>query len=436
VVRIVVSLLVAASLSAQTQSIVLDPPGPTSLTPIEAHLYVACDPLSYTLDRVANVLKVHVTPGPREGLCDPPIANLLRFPVGVLAAGEYRIDVTVGALDSVTSRTFVVRNGADSVIDIHPFAVPSQPYGLTLRLTAGDLTVAKIFIDDVEVPAANIANVNGAYEFTAPAHARGLVEVTIETGTGATHTLPAALYYFDRAEPLDTSAFERILFPVLFQAAGAHGSQWVSEAAIANPRPWSIENYNEVVPFECIVYPCGERFSPESYVAFSGAGYPRGVALIAPRGEAGGLAFSLRVRDTSRAAEGYGTQIPVVREKDMFRGTDLTLLDIPIDPRYRTKLRMYAFDSGDHMAFVTVERAGGFLSDHHAVSVRRECTGSCDAIPWYAEVDLAPGAQNERVNVYIDIGGIDAPSWAFASVTNNETQEVTIVTADGEGGRP
>jgi hypothetical protein len=68
--------------------------------------------------------------------------------------------------------------------------------------------------------------------------------------------------------------------------------------------------------------------------------------------------------------------------------------------------------------------------------VRRDCTASCDAIPWYAELDLSPGAENERVNVYVSIGGYESPAWAFASVTNNETQQVTIVTANGEGGRP
>ena len=435
-VRFAVSLLFVCSLSAQTRSIILDPPGPTSATPVEAHLYVACDPVSHTLERLGNVIKIHVTTGDFEFRCDPPVAVQYRVPLGALPAGEYRIDVGVGERDDVRSHTFVVRNGEESVIDIHPFAVPVQPFGLQLRLAAGELNVAKIFIDEAEVPQASIVY-DGAYRFPAPAHARGLVDVKIETNTGATHTLTGGLYYFDRATPLDPSVFERILFPVLVNTTGAHGSQWVSEAAIANPRPWFIETWNEVLPFECIDYPCGERFAPESYVAFSGDGYPRGIALITPRAESENLAFSLRVRDTSRAAEGYGTQVPVVREKDMFRGGELTLLDIPIDPRYRTKLRMYVFDSGEHDAWVTVDRAGSGPADSFFVPVRRHCAGSaCEAIPWYAELDLPAGEADERVNVYVTIGAHESPAWAFASVTNNETQQVTIVTADGEGGRP
>ena len=423
-VRIVLSLLFAVSLAAQTQRIVLDPPGPTSATPVEAHLYVACDPASSTLERVGNVLKIHVTTGPLENRCDPPVAALHRIPLGILAAGEYRIDVTVGERDDVTSRTFVVRNGGASPFEIHPFAVPVQPFGLRLRVTGED--VAKIFIDGIAVPGLT-SEPDGSFTFAAPPHARGLADVTVETSAGAIHTLPGALYYFDRALPLDTSVFERVLFPVLFHSAGAHASEWVSEAAIANRRPWFIETWNEVMPFECIDYPCGERFSPDSYVAFNGSGYPRGVALLVPRPEAENLAFSLRVRDTSRAEEGYGTQVPVVREQDMFRGTDLTLLDVPIDPRYRTKLRIYLLDSGEHDAWVTVDRASA-PSESFFVPVRRDCSGrSCDAIPWYAELDLPVGETDERVNVYVAVGAHESPAWAFASVTNNETQQVTIV---------
>jgi len=430
--RIAVSLLFTVSLAAQDVRITLDPPGPTSLTPIEAHLYVVCRTESFTVDRVGNVVKIHIVPGLSD-LCDPPVFNNLTLvPIGTFPAGEYRIEVTVGALDSIAAtRTFVVRNAARGAFEIHPFAVPTQPFGLRLRLDAGALGVAKVFVDDVQV---TDLTVNGAYWFPAPAHARGLVAVKVETNDGETITLPDALYYYDHVAPFDTSVFERILFPVLFHSGGAHDSEWVSEAAIKNTKPWFIETFNDVVPFECIDYPCGERSAPDSSIAFSGAGYPQGVALIAPRGEADHLAFSLRVRDTARQAEGYGTQVPVVRERDMFVNGDLTLLDVPIDPRYRVKLRIYAFDSGEFPVFVLVDGAR-FIIDLHHVSLNRSCSGlECEAIPWYGELDLPPGETNERVNLYFGVG-TDMPAWGFASVTNNETQQVTIVTPDGQGGR-
>lgn len=433
-VVVALSLFFTLSLAAQSQRIFLDPPGPTSATPIEARLYVACDPASHTVRALlGNVIKIHVTPGPLEGLCDPPIASLYTVDLGALPVGEYRIDVTVGELDNVTSRSFVVRNAEESVFDVHPFAVPAQSFSLPVRLDAGELELVRVYVDDVLV--APLTDDGVAYSFPAPPHARGLADVTIETRFGVKHTLRGALYYYDLSAPPDPSVFERILFPILVETAGAHDSRWVSEAAIANPRPWSIDTYNEVFPYVCLGYPCGERLAPDSSVAFTGFGRPQGIALIAPRAEADGLVFSLRVRDTSRTAEGFGTRVPVVRERDMFRGTGLTLLDIPIDPRYRTKLRMYAFDTGEHEALVTLDRPGN--SQTFRVPVRRTCTDmECEAFPWYAELDLPAGAVNEVANVYVSIGGPESPAWAFASVTNNVTQQVTIVTADGKGGRP
>lgn len=433
-VVLALSFPLTLSLAAQSQRIVLDPPGPTSATPIEARLYVACDPASHTVRALlGNVIKIHVTPGPLEGLCDPPVASLYTVSLGALPVGEYRIDVTVGERDSVTSRSFVVRNADPGVFDVHPFAVPLQSFDLPVRLYAGDLELVRAWVDGFLVTPLTYDGV--AYSFPAPPHASGLAGVTVETRFGVKHTLPGALYYYDLAAPPDPSVFERVLFPVLVETAGAHDSRWVSEAAVANPRPWFVETYNHVFPFVCLAHPCGERLSPDSSIAFSGFGRPQGIALIVPRAEAGDLAFSLRVRDTSRTAEGFGTRVPVVRERDMFRGTDLTLLDIPIDPRYRTKLRMYAFDTGEHEALVTLDRSGD--SQTFRVPVRRTCTGGeCEAFPWYAELDLPTGAVNEIANVYVSIGGAESPAWAFASVTNNVTQQVTIVTADGKGGRP
>ena len=52
------------------------------------------------------------------------------------------------------------------------------------------------------------------------------------------------------------------------------------------------------------------------------------------------------------------------------------------------------------------------------------------------DIDYQALSADERAQVYIQIGGRETPAWAFASVTNNDTQQVTIVTADGAGGRP
>lgn len=446
--RILPLLIFASSLAAQGR-VILDPVAPTSLTPIEAHLFILCSASTPEVGRVGNVIKIHVEP--RAEICDPPVPSLVPVPIGTLPAGEYRIEVTEGELDSIAAtRMFVVREATQSPVEIHPFAVPSNPLGLMLRLaprTPGafcdrtdDGPCLRIFVDGKEIPQDGITQAeDGSWWFPAPAHAPGLVSVRVLTANGNDFLISDGLYYYDRSAPPENSVFERILFPVLFEADGARGSHWISEAAIANRRPWYVETWNEVVPYQCITDPCGERISPSSYVAFDGADYPHGIALVAPRAESEHLAFSLRVRDTSGEKEGYGTQVPVVRERDMIRNADLTLLDLPVDPRHRTRIRIYVFDSDDRDASVGIQKLpyrGGGAIEEQVVRLRRTCTGAdCEATPAYGELDLAGGSEGERVSVYITTGD-GTLAWAFASVTNNETQQVTVVTADGAGGRP
>ena len=59
----------------------------------------------------------------------------------------------------------------------------------------------------------------------------------------------------------------------------------------------------------------------------------------------------------------------------------------------------------------------------------------CAAVPWSAEVDLFPGEAGERRNLYVNVPA-GTTAWAFATVTNNKTQEVTIVRPSGTGGEP
>lgn len=440
--RFVFSLLVAVSSSAQPAQlprVFVDPPGPTSATPVTVDVYASCGPLTHTVERRDPIIAIHVTPG---GVCDSP--SPLRHPVdiGVLPAGGYHIYLIVDGWDIVTVQPLIVRNAAEGAFAVRPFAVPEHPDGLPLRIDPRGLpAVTKVVVGGVTIAPQDITCDGDAYSFPAPPHAPGLADVTIETADGASHTRQGAVYYYERGRPAPPSVFERVLFPVLSRGAGAHGSQWVSEAAIGNPAPWAIQAYNDVLPLSpCVDCGAGQLFDPEDTQRFDGAGYPGGIALLVPREEADALAFSLRVRDTSRAAEGYGTQVPVLREKDLFRGTDLTLLDVPVDPTVRTKLRIYAFDTSDRDAQVTVHRtsAPDVAVARYSVPMRRPaCTDECDAIPWYGELDLPDDGSDGGRNVYIALGQPPhALAWAFASITNNDTQQVTIVTADGNGGRP
>ena len=439
---VLLALVVVALPLAAANAVWIVPSAPTSTTPITVFASFTCFAGAPSVTVLGSVITVSF---PSEGCGSVPIPMQYSAALPLLAPGQYRVDVTYpGPAEIAGSTTFIVRDGWPKEFVIHPFAVPANPVGnVELRLSrrsdvcpTGSCTIRvggvvvepKTFIGDEIL-------------FDAPALPPGPVDVEVfDYGVvqGVISHSPAALYYFNLNGPPDHSVFERILFPVLFSAPGVGGSQWRSDAVISNPRKWDVWNYNSVFPYVCLAYPCGERLDPESAERFQGHGYPNGAALLVAREEAGDLAFSLRARDVSREADGLGTQLPVVREEGMFRGT-MTLLNVPLDPRYRVKLRVYSFDAGQSgfgsSASVSIRPVTG-ASREITRQLTRECQGfQCDFFPYYADYDFPPGATGELVDLYVDLDP-GYLGWAFVTVTNNSTQQVTIVTPDGKGGRP
>ncbi|HVE73226.1 MAG TPA: hypothetical protein VNI54_17795 [Thermoanaerobaculia bacterium] len=437
--RFTLFLLILLSLPAAAIPIAVIPPGPTSATPVTLRLNIHCAPLT-AADVTRDGFTIRINATTIANPCpSPPVDFLHDVALGKLPTGEYRVNVFLA--DRQFTRTFIVRNAEPGPVEIAPFAVPTVPFGLQLRAVyalgcagpnCSDVTVN---VGGVNIPSSRIrGSSDGAIFFDAPAHARGFADVTI-TANGQTFTSKNALYFYDPTEEPDPSLWMRVLFPVLFNTAGAHGSQWVSEAAISNAGRSYVQNFNRIDTEPCIDWGCSQLLSPGGFFPFDGSGHPNGVALLVPRSEVDQLAFLLRVRNVARQAEGFGTEIPVLREDRMFADAPLTLLDVPLDPRYRVKLRIYAFDTEAFATFVDVQRGktfSGFPLQYH-----RACTGlACAATPAYAEVDLPPGNEGERVNLHISQATAGSLTWAFATVTNNETQQVTIVTPDGVGGRP
>jgi hypothetical protein len=412
---LLLSLLLASLALADEGGVHVVPFGPTTATPVDVHIPLDCFPEGHTVDRAGNVIKITLL----DPSCPPvlPIQQIynVRLPE-LLAPGEYRVEVFVEGQDGVLGSTeFVVRNADPRPFEVHPFAVPASGGNLRLRINSIDCGTPceGVTIEVDGVPATNLAGSSDhAVWFTPPPHAPGPANVRVAIGSEVV-LLPAAIYYYDRPE---RSVFERVLFPVLFSANGANGSRWVSEAALSNPRPWFVQNGGAAF----------SRLAPGE-IARAGDGWPRGVVLHAPRPEAPMLAGALRVRDVSRQAHGFGTQIPVVREDDFTHGGEITLLNVPLDPRYRVKLRLYALDPMVVQPFGLVT-----LRDTQTKAVKLgrgfqlARPASADE-PWYAELDLPPGAAGERVNVFVEFP-LDATAWAFATVTNNETQQVTTVT--------
>jgi hypothetical protein len=241
-------------------------------------------------------------------------------------------------------------------------------------------------------------------------------------------------------------AAQRFLVPIHLTdpLPGALGSRWVSELTILNTGPGtaSIENYGTCQPTGVCVVPLEPGVSETAGVIRAYAPGVPAVLLLVGDQYADQFAFQLRVRDISRSSEGWGTWIPVVPESAAVSGT-LVLLDIPMNPGYRHMLRVYSFDiAADRL--VRVRLYGAIPADpanpssyqqpnpllaEVALPLRYELAGA-GAVPLYAEIgNLAsiPGlAGHAKVWLTIEPEG-PFGVWGMVSITNNVTQEVTMI---------
>ena len=421
------------SLVAAAQAVTIFPAGPTTRTPIYVQATItSCIDAPATVTVEGFVIKVHFQ---TITFCDPPFSRLLtaRIP-GVLAAGQYRLEVTNNSHPATVTSSFIVRNEEPQAFTAHPFAVPAQVPPIQIRLVASEplctpgSSSCRVLVDGIDAADERVDE-EGNVWFTAPQHAPGLASIRVDNGPRAV-TVPNAIYYFSRTAAPDLSVFERVLFPLLTEVSGANGSLFRTEAAISNPKRWFVETYNEIVPFVCIDYPCGERMSPGELVKFTGGEYPHGVALLTPRDASPDLSFALRARDVSRRAEGFGTEIPVVRESEMYLNREFALLGVPLSAGYRGKVRVYAFGPAQIGASANVRFHDS--GRNAPVPLQRTCSGdACASTPWYGEYDLPLGAPRE--NVYVRVPD-HMLGWAFITITNNTTQQITTITPQGKGG--
>jgi hypothetical protein len=436
-------ILVFATRSEAAVSVV--PLGPTSDDSVTVRVsdYGCAAQGLHTVVRTGSEIRVRLQPGRCPS---PPIEYAYEVPVGELPPGEYRINATYGD-DPLGTYSFVVRNADEPAVTLRPWAIPANTAGTLVHVLPLDAQVLcggpdcssfRLEIAGKTFAIRDLDLTDGKVGFIAPAHAPGLVDMKLTNSEG-TVVIPAALHYFDPMGRADLSVHERVLFPVFFNSDGAFGSRWRSEAVLSNPNHWALHTLNALDPVVCIQPPCLDRIAPRERRKMSGGGYPRGVGVLIPRGESDDLSFSLRIRDISREAENAGSQVPVVRERDMFRNTDITLLDLPRDPRYRTRVRVYAFvdpmyEQLHNNMQIGVKPAGVTRQQFAQLSV--DCSGlSCDFTPFYGEFDLEPGVAGETTDVYVRMPE-GALGWAFASVTNNVTQQVTVIAPDGKGGAP
>jgi hypothetical protein len=241
--------------------------------------------------------------------------------------------------------------------------------------------------------------------------------------------------------------YEQVLVPITStDIAGSNGSRWITETWIANT---SNEAADVLGPYlspitsppvaVALHLPIGSSMTlpqPQSLAPKPGR---EGELLGVPRVLGRKIAFNSRVHDTSRQAQTLGTEVPIVRENEF--ADSVMLLNVPGDSRYRLLLRIYTRTS-DASVRVRAEIPPGFhaIIDPPSLALFEQVihldppasSGAAGAnasfgVPGYAQIAIPTSGVPMQVRVTSESGSANN-IWAFLSITNNETQDVTLVT--------
>jgi hypothetical protein len=234
----------------------------------------------------------------------------------------------------------------------------------------------------------------------------------------------------------------QVLVPLAFRqgetVAGAHGTVWAGEVWAANDSTvdiWTLQiNLCEVEPCLPPQFPARSQ----GKISFQrGELIDGGALLYIPLEVADRVSFSSRVLEVTRRAQPTGFAVPVVRETEYFE-TPVVLPGIPAGPGIRSSLRIYdpsGHGGGTFLVELIVGAGSSTIASFTVTLAAGTFFRSLAVAPAYAAVhdleSLVPGGVPDEVfHVRVTpMSGAD-PYWTFASVTDNETQHVLIITAD------
>ncbi len=236
---------------------------------------------------------------------------------------------------------------------------------------------------------------------------------------------------------------ETILLPMLTNdTPGAFGSVWSTSFSILNrgTSPLLVQGAGPSQPPLGIALPTQEdlEIPPNrtmAYVPNTPVLITRGSSaklLHVDDARADDLEVNLRIQDTSRQSSSFGTQIPTIRASAAAtKPIDLFL--VPTVDSFRSLLRIYDFDAAPgHAVLVRIYNPSSTLNNPASDAVVFETTLEFQVpsdtfnYPGYAQMTIPSAVIPVRIEVIPLTEGLRF--WAFLSVTNNESQHVTLVT--------
>jgi hypothetical protein len=276
-----------------------------------------------------------------------------------------------------------------------------------------------------------------------PAHAAGTVDVLVVSCGGPSATVVGGFTYLDTP----TASYEKVLLPVLFEGPGGFGARWTTRARVmasSTERVQFARAAFEGDPACPSVCGCaaGSAIDPDRPASVCVAGFsdPAGLILYAPTSAT--LHYGLRIFDASRSTVDSGTEIPVVHERD-FRFDRIVLLDLPwSSSAQRTALRIYNPDQRDgaQVRLTFTEPNGVDVITERVVTLQYlvrtlvfDPYPNRPAFAYFPDLiarfddGTVPSQLPESYNLIITPVTRGLRIWAFASVTNNTTQQVTVV---------
>ena len=274
-----------------------------------------------------------------------------------------------------------------------------------------------------------------------PAHTAGTVDVTVKTGDGRLATAPNAFTYTGQIE----TQYDALLLPVYLDGTvpGNKGSAWKTDFWLRNAgpeithlAPWSCPPIEVCLPVFPLTYAVQPGETIHNLPAQFRAPSSNPARLLYVERNRGRVTTNLRVVDTSREALNAGTDLPVVPESQM-RTATISLLNVPADSRFRQHLRIYDLAGNESRFRVRIYEnfAGSGSAPPLAqleVTATTTDTGAFRTKPAYTEVpniqELLPAFAPQSLRVEVEPLTAGSRFWAFVSVTNNDTQAVTLVT--------
>jgi len=231
--------------------------------------------------------------------------------------------------------------------------------------------------------------------------------------------------------------YERILLPILIKPfPGAFGTQWRVDTQMLIDSEERLDIFPLVNCVLCIErFPRRSSFEPPLFL--QQPDHPPGAVLHVQREYADLVRLSLRLRELTRGSAA-GVELPVVRERNFFTRT-IHILDVPLRLNSRTTLRVYDVDTRPGTAvrirFFEPQSTTPLLTLDTAFTLPPTYNPnlSLNVTPGYIQLngleEIYPVLRNiDRIRVEIQPLSTDLRMWAFISITDDVTQQVTLLT--------